>query len=75
MQTNLLKPKAIQVEPLGGHRAKVSLDEQGKVVGLRRGSSQPDLRNFGKESIGQPIKVRLCAVDRGNRRISLELAS
>jgi len=26
MQTNLLKPKAIQVEPLGGHRAKVTLE-------------------------------------------------
>ena len=26
MQTNLLKPKAIQVEPLGGHRAKVILE-------------------------------------------------
>ena len=26
MQTNLLKPKAIQVEPLGGNRAKVTLE-------------------------------------------------
>ncbi len=26
MQTNLLKPKAINVEPLGGHRAKVTLE-------------------------------------------------
>ncbi|HYE71415.1 MAG TPA: DNA-directed RNA polymerase subunit alpha [Aquabacterium sp.] len=26
MQTNLLKPKAIHVEPLGGHRAKVTLE-------------------------------------------------
>jgi DNA-directed RNA polymerase subunit alpha len=26
MQTTLLKPKAIQVEPLGGHRAKVTLE-------------------------------------------------
>ena len=26
MQTNLLKPKAIQVEPLGDHRAKVTLE-------------------------------------------------
>ena len=26
MQTNLLKPKAIQVEPLGGHKAKVTLE-------------------------------------------------
>jgi len=26
MQTNLLKPKAIQVEPLGGHRAKATLE-------------------------------------------------
>jgi DNA-directed RNA polymerase subunit alpha len=26
MQTNLLKPKAIKVEPLGGHRAKVTLE-------------------------------------------------
>jgi DNA-directed RNA polymerase subunit alpha len=26
MQTNLLKPKAINVEPLGGHRAKVALE-------------------------------------------------
>ncbi|MDH5541090.1 MAG: DNA-directed RNA polymerase subunit alpha, partial [Rhizobacter sp.] len=26
MHTNLLKPKAIQVEPLGGHRAKVTLE-------------------------------------------------
>ena len=26
MQTNLLKPKAIQVDPLGGHRAKVTLE-------------------------------------------------
>jgi DNA-directed RNA polymerase subunit alpha len=26
MQTNLLKPKAIQVEPQGGHRAKVTLE-------------------------------------------------
>ena len=26
MQTNLLKPKAIQVEPLGNHRAKVTLE-------------------------------------------------
>ena len=26
MQTNLLKPKSINVEPLGGHRAKVTLE-------------------------------------------------
>ena len=26
MQTNLLKPKAINVEPLGGNRAKVTLE-------------------------------------------------
>src|SRR5512138_3251748 len=26
MQTTLLKPKAIQVEPLGGHRAKATLE-------------------------------------------------
>ena len=26
MQTNLLKPKAIHVEPLGGNRAKVTLE-------------------------------------------------
>ena len=26
MQTNLLKPKAIHVEPLGNHRAKVTLE-------------------------------------------------
>ena len=26
MQTNLLKPKAIHVEPLGHHRAKVTLE-------------------------------------------------
>src|ERR671917_2517716 len=26
MQTNLLKPKAINVEPVGGHRAKVTLE-------------------------------------------------
>jgi DNA-directed RNA polymerase subunit alpha len=26
MQTNLLKPKAIVAEPLGGHRAKVTLE-------------------------------------------------
>ena len=25
MQTNLLKPKAINVEPLGGNRAKVKI--------------------------------------------------
>ena len=27
MQTNLLKPKAINVEPIGGHRAKATLDK------------------------------------------------
>ena len=26
MQTTLLKPKAIQVEPLGGYRAKATLE-------------------------------------------------
>ena len=43
MQTNLLKPKSINVEPLGGHRAKVTLEPfergYGHTLGnaLRRG--------------------------------------
>src|SRR5260221_6516682 len=41
MQTNLLKPKAIQVEPLGGHRAKATLEPfergYGHTLGNARG--------------------------------------
>jgi DNA-directed RNA polymerase subunit alpha len=39
MQTNLLKPKAINVEPLGGHRAKVTLEPFERGYGHTLGSA------------------------------------
>ena len=39
MQTNLLKPKAIQVEPLGGHRAKVTLEPFDRGYGHTLGNA------------------------------------
>ncbi len=39
MQTTLLKPKAIQVEPLGGHRAKVTLEPLERGYGHTLGNA------------------------------------
>ena len=39
MQTNLLKPKAINVEPLGGHRAKVTLERFERGYGHTLGNA------------------------------------
>ena len=60
MQTNLLKPKAIQVEPLGGNRAKVTLEPFERGYGHTLGNA---LRRVLLSSM-----VGLCAHRSDDRR-------
>ena len=57
MQTNLLKPKSINVEPLGGHRAKVTLEPFERGYGHTLGNA---LQEAGRAAGVTPPPARPC---------------